>query len=45
MIQQGGDPDEIEETTWERIGDREEGKTIASGGPSNLYTMKDAGVV
>jgi len=41
MIQEGKEPEEILEKTWEGIGDRKAGQDIVRGNPGEFYTMDD----
>jgi len=45
MLQAGHDKEHIENTTWEGIGNKEEGLKILTGKKGDFYTMKDAGVL
>lgn len=45
MIQKGKTSKEIVKSTWEGIGDLEEGKKIIQGKGNKFYTMKDAGLL
>ena len=44
-LQDGDHPDEVFADTWEGIGDKEEGLKIINGKCSDMYTMKDAGMI
>lgn len=37
--------EEVEEMTWDNVGDREEGRKIITGKPGDFFSMKDAGVL
>lgn len=45
MLQGGLSVDEIEQITWDGIGDKEDGHRVLSGKASGFYTMKDAGLL
>jgi len=44
-LQHGERPEDVEENTWEGIGDRDQGRDVLFGNKSKFYTMKDAGLL